>query len=55
MDHEEEPPVPAIPLAGTSYAKLYTSGKHLQCDRCHSQQTEALFVAQRLRRQDPGG
>src|SRR5271157_3952172 len=34
-DHEEEPAAPAIALAGTCYAKLYTCGKQLQCDRSH--------------------
>ena len=35
LDHEEEPDAPAIALAGTYYAKLYTCGKQLQCDRSH--------------------
>jgi len=38
LDHEEEPAAPAIALAGTSYAKLYTSRKQLQCDRGHKRE-----------------
>src|ERR1039458_2585520 len=36
LDHEEEPHMPAMLLAGTCYAKLYTSRKQLQCDCSHS-------------------